>query len=458
MIYFYQNLPTKKKIFILLITYFFTLFAPFSIHSNNKNHFHIFHIEPHAIDQMEDDVYAAFLDNSFNKAEKEKSDLILLEINTPGGELHATLKIKDIILSSPIKTICFVNTHAISAGSLIALSCEKIYMAPGGVIGAATPITTGSKGMEKASEKVISATRAAWRATATARNKNPDIAEAFVDESIVLTKKKHGINKPSGKLLTLTSDEALDMKISDGTVKTIRNILKKEIKGSYTVSTQKPDFGFQFLGFLLHPIISGIFITLGFLGILYEIKAPGWGIPGTMGIIFLSIYFLSRISLGLSGWGAPALFAFGIFLLILEIFVIPGFGFTGIIGIISMVAAILWSYGIHDIYEAGWVVAISFIAIITGIIAFFRYLPHFASRTKSIFLNENLQADLFDKKELQEFLIGKTGHVINPLRPSGIVEIEGKKYDAVSDADYIESGNQIKVTECRGLSVKVIRV
>lgn len=449
--------PLKIILSSTLSLFIFTLFTGIYPQKKQTEKIQVFHIQPHAIDQMEDDVYAAFIEQSFAEVSKTNSNVVLLEINTPGGALHSTLKIKDLILRSPIPSICFINTHAISAGSLIALSCDKIYMAPGGVIGAATPVRASGKGMEKAPEKVVSATRAAWRSTAKARGKNPDIAEAFVDENIVLTKNKHGINKPAGKLLTLTSDEALKLKISDGNAKTIRDILKKEIDGSYNVISKQPDFRLQFLAFLLHPVMSGIMITLGFLGILYEIKAPGWGVPGTMGIIFLSIYFLSRIMLGLSGWGAPALFAFGTFLLILEIFVIPGFGFAGVLGIISMVASILWSYGIHDICEAGWVVAFSFIAITAGMILFFRYLPSFASRTKSIFLNENLNASLVDSTSSPNELTGKSGIVITSLRPSGTVEIDGIRYDAVSNAEYIEAGTEIIVAEMRAHSVKVIQ-
>ena len=296
---------------------------------------------------MEDTAYSYFIKNTNEKAEKDKPDLIIVEIDTPGGQLAATLKIEKTIRASSIPSVCFVNRNAISAGSLIALSCDKLVMAKGSRMGAATPITMSSKGMKKAPEKILSAGRAIWRSAAQAQNKNPDIAEAFVDENVVLTKKKHGIYKPKGKLLTLTTKEALKLRMINYISDDVYDIAKKEKIKNFSFKTFSFGFKERVIKFFLHPVITGIFLTLGFLGLFYELKTPGWGIPGAAGLIFLSAYFVPHILVGHSGWGAPALLALGILFMVLEIFVIPGFGLSGILGLILII--VFYSLGIRHI-------------------------------------------------------------------------------------------------------------
>lgn len=408
----------------------------------------VLHLPPHRMDEMEDAVYASFVERNLKKAQEEKFDYVLIEINTPGGELSATFQIKDVILQSPVPTVCFINSHAISAGSLVALSCEKLYMAPQGVIGAATPVTVGEEGMKKAPEKVVSAARANWRATAEARGRNPQIAEAFVDEKVVLTQKEHGIEKKKGVLLTLSAREALRLGIADGLVKSVEEIPLWKNKG---VTFEKVEFSFKekLLAFLLHPIIAGILLGLGFLGLVIEIRTPGWGIPGTLGLLFLAIYFTSRIALGISGWGAPALFALGVLLLLLEIFVIPGFGFAGITGLAAIIFAIMWSYGITKISDGLWVLTIAFALLVVGTILFFYFLPKFVktgekSRT-GLFLSEVLKDEKTPEEKELESLVGQKAYTITPLRPAGVVVVGDKRYDALTRGEFLEKGQEVEI-------------
>lgn len=417
----------------------------------------VLHIIPHTLDQSEDKAYAAFIENAFEHAGKMQASLVILEINTPGGELGATLAIKDTILKSGFKSICFVNTHAISAGSLIALSCDKTVMAPGGVIGAATPVMPDAeKGMKKAPEKIVSAGRAAWRSAAKRNGKSADIAEAFVDDSLVLTEKEHGIDKPAGTLLTLDTEEALKLNIADYKAATLNEIIKKENKTEAVLITYEPGFEHGLLSFFLNPAVSGILIGLGFLGLLYELKAPGWGIAGATGLLFLSLYFVSRIMIGVSGWGAPALFAFGLFLLLLEFLVIPGFGVAGIIGFLSIIASVLWSYGIASIEEGLWVMSIALLGLITASIFLFKYIPVMAGKNKNIFLNTVLENDL-SGSDLLDY-VGKKGKALTVLRPSGKIQIGREYLDAVSDGSYIEPEDRVQVILVEGSRVVVRKV
>ncbi len=409
----------------------------------------VLHIHPHRMDEMEDAVYASFLERALEQAAAENYAWVLLEINTPGGELTATFAIKDHILKSRVPTVCFVNSHAISAGSLVALACEKIYMAPQGVIGAAQPITINQEGMQKAPEKVVSAARAAWRATAESRGRNAAIAEAFVDENVILTKARDGLDKKAGVLLTLSATEAVRLKIADGLARTRGEIPVFRDQPVVFISAS-PTFREQLLSFLLHPAIAGILLGLGFLGLVIEIRTPGWGIPGSLGLLFLAIYFISRIALGLSGWGAPALFAFGFLLLLLEIFVIPGFGIAGIAGIIAVVVAILWSYGVRDLSGGLWVLTIAMLSLVLGVLLFFILLPRLAGHTSGsragLFLNETLDPDEDESDQRLRALQGELGRTVTTLRPSGVIQIGHRRYDAVTGGEYLEPGTPVRVT------------
>lgn len=426
--------------------------------NNNSTEKVVYHILPHQLDESEDRAYAAFLHKVFNKAKSEKPSLIILEINTPGGELGATLKIKNTILAASVPTVCFINTNALSAGSLLALSCDRIAMPKGAVIGAATPVFQTAEGMQKAPEKIVSAGRAAWRSAAEANGKDPKIAEAFVDENIVLTKARNGIRKPKGKLLTLTGQEALDIKIADYEAESIQDILDKEnITSNFQLIEFKPEFFDKFLAFLTNPIIAGLLMGLGFLAILYELQVPGWGVSGALGLTFISVYFVSLILTGNSGWGAPALFAFGMLLLVLEIFVIPGFGFAGIASLLAILGSIFWSYGISGFREALWVISIASLGIIGGLILVYKALPVIMKRSKNIFLNETLEREAKESAEKFNSFLHQEGVALTTLRPAGTIVIGEENVDVVTQGDYIEQGTKVKVIRVEGTKVTVKR-
>ncbi len=418
----------------------------------------VYHITPHRLDQMEDINYANYLRQATQDAQNAQADLIIIEIDTPGGELGATLDIKNTLLSLKARTVCFVNRNAISAGSLIAISCDVMAMAPGSVIGAATPVFMKTEGMQKAPEKVVSAARAAWRGAAEARGRNPRVAEALVDESIVLTKSKDGIDKQEGKLLTMTGEEAVSIGFADYTARSPEEILVHEKMQGGAIVRLEPGFREQAIWFLLHPIVSGLLLGLGFMGLLAEVRSPGWGIPGAFGLIFLSIYFIARIYAGASGWEAPALFAFSILLLLLEIFVIPGFGFAGIMGIIGLIAAILWSYGINNMEEGLWVLSLAMVA--AGLAVFFivNKISMSIHPASNVFLGATLTPENKTAYERLSSLIGKTGMTFTVLRPAGTVMIDGDRIDAVSMGDYIEKNVPIIVKNVEGHKVLVDKI
>lgn len=195
-------------------------------------------------------------------AEEAKADAIILEINTFGGELEAATQIRDYILDSKILTIAFVNKRAISAGALISLAAEKIVMSPGATIGAATPVDFLG---EKASEKVISYWRKEMKSTAEKNNRPPEIAEAMVDEEVEI----NGLSE-KGKLLTLTTNEALEYKVADFELESIDDVLESfDLIDAQIISTSTST-----VSLFMRPEL--IWFIIGFIMLILEFVNPGF--------------------------------------------------------------------------------------------------------------------------------------------------------------------------------------
>ena len=278
------------------------------------------------IDSEIDLSLSPYVSRVVNEANNAGAEAIIFRINTFGGRLDAATEIKDAILSSKALTIAFVNNRAISAGALITLSCNKIAMAPGSSIGAATVVNQAG---EKQSEKYQSYMRGEMRSTAEKNGRRPDIAQGMVDERIVIK----GL-VDSTQLVTLTDEEAKKYGIADTIVADKAELLRAFNLENARIITVNQNWAEDVVKFLNNPIVSSILILIGFFGIIAEIKTPGWGLPGTAGVIALLLFFGSSYILNLASALDIILFVAGIILLALEIFVVPGFGITGISGII----------------------------------------------------------------------------------------------------------------------------
>ncbi len=218
-----------------------------------------------------------------DEAEAQRADAILVEINTLGGRLDAMIEIRDAILDAKVRVIGYVNKRAISAGALIALACRELYMNPGATIGAATPVDQEGR---KASEKVVSYARAEFKATAQRNNRPAQIAAAMVDEDIEID----GLVE-KGKLLTLTASEAVENKIGDGTYDALDDLLGAlDLKGA-VVQSPRMNWAEHVIRVLNHPVVSGLLLTIGLLGLITEVLSAGWGVPGTVGLVAMADLF-----------------------------------------------------------------------------------------------------------------------------------------------------------------------
>lgn len=400
---------------------------------------------------------APYITRVVREAEKNNASAIIFKINTFGGRVDAATQIKDAILSSKILTIGFINNRAISAGALIALSCNKIVMVPGSSIGAATVVDQSG---EKVGEKYQSYMRSEMRSTAERNGRRTDIAEGMVDERVVI----EGLTD-STHLITLTSEEAYKYKIADSLITDYRNVLTAfNLKNAEIVHVSS-NWAEEVVRFLNNPIISSILIMIGFFGLMAEIKTPGWGLPGTAGLIALILFFGSSYILQLASMLEILLFVLGLVLLLAEIFIIPGFGVTGVSGIalilVSIFLALLGSDPFLDMKTVSMAIiqlSVSLVAALTGLFLLAKFLPKSTAFSRLV-LAETQTADKgFVSFPSDTNLIGKTGIAYTTLRPGGTALIDDRKVDVVADSEYIEKDKKIKVIRVEGIKVVVTAV
>ncbi len=400
---------------------------------------------------------APYISRIVSEANNAGAEAIIFRINTFGGRLDAATEIKDAILSSKALTIAFVNNRAISAGALITLSCNKIAMAPGSSIGAATVVNQSG---EKQSEKYQSYMRGEMRSTAEKNGRRADIAQGMVDERIVIK----GL-ADSTQLVTLTDEEARKYGIADTIVANKEELLKAFNLENAQIITVNQNWAEEAVKFFNNPIVSSILILIGFFGIIAEIKTPGWGLPGTAGVIALLLFFGSSYILNLASGLDIILFVAGIVLLALEIFVIPGFGITGISGIILIFVSLflaLTPNGPFFNYENISIAIVQLTGAIAGALILIFLLAKFLPKTNAfnrlILANEEKAEQGFVSYPSEKELLGAEGVALTTLRPAGTAEFNGKRVDVVADWDYVERGKRIKVLRVEGIKVVVKEV
>lgn len=400
---------------------------------------------------------------AFEEADSINADLIIIQMNTFGGALDAADKIRTKILESKIPVFVFIDNNAASAGALISIACDSIYMRKGGSIGAATVVNqTG----EVLPDKYQSYMRSLMRSTAESNGRNPKIAEAMVDPSVYI----EGIID-STKVLTFTTSEALKYNYCEAEADNIQDVLSKAGIRNYEIKEQKLSALDIFIGFLLSPAVSGILIMIIIGGIYFELQTPGVGFPLIAAITAATLYFAPLYLDGLAANWEILVFLAGLVLLALEVFVIPGFGVAGISGIALIITGLTLSMidnngfdfsgvNLNTIIKSLLTVVIS---IFIGLIASF-YFGHkiLKSNTFGKLALESVQSsnDGFsiaydDIKQM----IGKKGFAYSILRPSGKIMIDDNLHDATAINGFIEKGDEIEVVkyETSSLFVKKIK-
>ena len=385
---------------------------------------------------------APFVSRSLDEARAAGAAAVVLDVDTPGGRIDAAWEIIDAVRDAGVPVHAYVNRRALSAGAMIALSAGYLYMRPGSTIGAATPVVGEGA---KASEKMVSAMRSEFRALAEQRGFDPRIAEAMVDESVEV----EGVSE-AGKLLTLTTEEAVRLGVASGVADDWEALLSAVgLEGAMTVEA-RPNWAERVVRFLTDPILAPLLLSLGFLGLLVELKTPTFGLAGGVGLLCLAAFFGARFLVNLAGLEELILLATGVTLVALEILVVPGFGVAGLLGGValdtSVTLSMLGSFPtVSEVISALGLVAVSILVI--GVLAFaiVRHLPH-SRRMSGIFLRgatsrETGYLSAPDRRDL----IGQLGVAVTDLRPAGTVRVAGERIDVVTEGPWIEEGTPVIV-------------
>ena len=400
-----------------------------------------------------------YVELALKQATTVNADIVMIDMDTYGGAVNDANDIRTRILEYEQPVWVFINNDAASAGALISIACDSIYMAPGANIGAAT-VVNGADGT-KAPDKYQSYMRSIMRSTAEQNGRNPLIAEGMVDERVVL----EGITE-EGKIITFTTSEAIKNGYCEGEVTSIDEILEKNNIVSYELTVYELSATERVIAFFLNPFVSGLLILVITAGIFFELQTPGVGFPlaaaGIAVILYLVPYYLNGLA---TNWEI-AVFFLGLALIALEVFVIPGFGLAGVLGIICTAGAMIFMMLGNDNFNFDYVPAkeITTAAAVvgTGILGAVILLFVLGYRlTQSNLFKKVALVSTQDKNRgfvatfYKQTFIGKEGTAYTILRPSGRVEIEGEIYDAYTRGEYIEKGEKVVVISQEGTSLKV---
>jgi membrane-bound serine protease (ClpP class) len=403
---------------------------------------------------------APFVDRVLGEATAANAAAVILDINTFGGRVDAAVLIRDALLRARVPTVAFVNKRAISAGALISLAAGTIAMADGGTIGAATPVQTGAPGAgaQPTSEKTVSYMRKEFRATAESRKRPPHVAEAMVDPDVAIP----GLVE-KGKLLTLTTSEALRHRVANVRADSLEALLAHLKLETAEVRHSSVNWAEQLVRLFTHPVLSSVLMTIGILGLIVEIRTPGFGVPGILGIASLAIFLWGHWLVRLAGWEELLLVTAGVVLLALEIFVIPGFGIAGLLGIGALVGGLTLSVigagaTPQIVIHAAGRVALSLLTAVAGSLVLLKMLPRLPyARTLVLDTGLESRTGYASAPETDRQWLGRQGTAAGPLRPAGIAVIDGTRIDVVSQGEYVDAGVPIEVVSIEGNRIVVRR-
>ncbi|MEY8191174.1 nodulation protein NfeD [Peribacillus simplex] len=388
---------------------------------------------------------SAFLERALTTAEAADADLVVFEVNTPGGAVDAAGEIAKLLSDSPIKTVAYVNNRALSAGAYISLSADEIYMVPSATMGSAAVIdSTGNAAGKKAQSYWL----AAMKTAAEQNGRDPIYAQAMADVDIDLP--EYGAEK--GKLLTFTAEQAKKAGYSEGTVSgkaELYSILGVEDADIRSIEESFPE---KLARFLTNPIVVPILLTIAGIGIVIELFSPGFGIPGVIGITSLVLFFYGHLVAGITGYESLAMFIIGVILVLIEFF-IPG-GIIGLLGFTAIVGSLFLATGdpVHMTISLLIAVTVSILVFILLVKVFGKQMKFFrkmiltdATKTEQGYVSNPNRLDL----------LGVEGKALTDLRPSGTALVKEERVDVVTEGSFISKGSSIIIVKVEGSRVVV---
>jgi membrane-bound serine protease (ClpP class) len=384
-------------------------------------------------------------------AKASGAEAIMLRIATNGGSVDDANDIKATLEGAGIQTIAFVSDRAWSAGALISLACDKIIMAPGSSMGATLPITIGPTGESPVDAKIIAAIRSEMESLAEEHHRDPQLAAGMVDPNVVIK----GL-KAKGDILSLTPSVALKRHFIDGVSSTDVGALALVGIHNAAFATYAPSLGEQIAQFVSDPIVSGILLSIGFLGLWIELQTR-YFVAGLVAVLAFGMFFGAHIIAGASTWVIIGLFCLGVLGVLFELHVLPGHGIGGALGALLILVSIVMAFG-----AAYWVMgvttmAIALVASILIFIVLLRWLPQSALLNKLAFAGAQSTAEGYVAAPTLSHLVGKTGVAESQLRPAGVATIEGNRYEVLTEGEFIASQTRIVVDMVNGNKIFVKR-
>lgn len=451
---------------LILLTFIFLFLIPISVPAQSDGPVYIIPVEG----EIEKGLVWV-IRRGVGEAEAAGARAIVLHMNTNGGAGDATQDIMELLTRTDILTYTFVDIRAFSAGAFIAVATDHIYMAPGSMIGAATPIAASPLGGaakldEATAEKITSAFRAMIAATAEQKGHPAEVVEAMVDRDVEIPDL---IEK--GKLLTLTNQRAVEAGLSEGTVDDLDQLLdavgfKDAPRETIGITPSE-----KLARFITGSMVTGLLLLGGLAGIYFEIKTPGFGLPGILGVSCLALFFFGHNVAGLAGYEEIVLFAVGLTLLFIELFITPGFGILGSAGVLCLFISFIAAMGkgpifdprtlVHPNYFRGFtnfgaaLLGFLLIILLTFRFVFVKSSPLYG---KFVLTAEEKREDGFTSSRIGlADLTGAQGISITKLRPAGKAKIGDQTVSVVSRGEFIQAGEKVEVIKVDGNRVVVKR-
>lgn len=409
------------------------------------------------VEGMIDNGLATYMERALADAAEAEAAAVVFHVDTFGGLVDAADKIRKAILDAEMVTIAFIDKNAASAGALISYAADRIVMVPGASMGAAT-VVQGTGG-EAAPDKYQSYMRGLMRSTAEANGKNPDIAEAMVDENLDVP----GVS-PAGEVLTLSATEALELGVADAVIDNLDRLMEALEVTEDRIFNHNATRLEAVLRFFGSPVVQSILMLMMLGGLYFELQTPGVGFPGLMALIGAALFFGPHYMLGLVESWEMVLFFLGVGLLLVELFVFPGFGVAGLSGLVlvvfSLAVSLIGNVGldfpnVEQVGSAIWTLAITMGILVALVLVAARWLPQSDRFNQLVLAPELGSAAGFTSAPTDSALVGKVGKALTTLRPAGIAMIDDRRIDVMTAGEYIEAGTTIRVVGARGSRVEV---
>ena len=483
----------QARIIIIILSFFLSFFTLKSESSAQVSKLKIYVV---SVSGTVDPGMAAFIKRSIETPSSDPDSLLVFEVDSFGGRVDSALQIVDTILSAPEgKTVAYVKKKAISAGALIALASSRIVMRNNTTIGDCAPITYSSEGPKVLGEKFQSPLRAKFRALAKRNGYPQTLAESMVTaemmvyavkldgktlymdsqafEDLSQAEKDRIISKKTivdkGELLTMDDAEALELGFSSMSVDNLEEMLQRMEIENYTMIRIEESWSETLVRY-----ISGIapfLLLIGLAALYMEVSAPGFGIPGIIGITSLALVFLNQYLVGLADYTELLLLILGILLLGFELFVIPGFGIAGIAGLVFIAAGAILAFQDFVIPDPSlpwqaeiltenivYVLGAFFMAIIVALFVLRYVMPKLSVVVEGPYLNATLEDSHANSLEAEEAKVGDIGVTTTLLRPSGKIKIKDDIFDGITQGEFMEKGTPVKILQIQGNRIIVSRI